>query len=48
MVEKRVEGKVIQAFGNLLHVAFSGRIYQGEVAFIYVEDNPLKAEVIEI
>lgn len=48
MVEKRVEGKVIQAFGNLLHVAFSGRIYQGEVAFIYVEDTSLKAEVIEI
>ncbi|HEY2811037.1 MAG TPA: V-type ATP synthase subunit A [Rhabdochlamydiaceae bacterium] len=42
-------GKVIKAFGNLLHVAFQGNIQQGEVAMVRLGgDSLLKAEVIEI
>ncbi len=42
-------GKVIKAFGNLLHVAFEGNIQQGEVAYVRVgNDTLLKSEVIEI
>lgn len=49
--EKEIEkkkGKVVRAFGNLLHVEFESNIRQGEVAMIKVEDLQLKAEVIEI
>lgn len=42
-------GKVVKAFGNLLHVEFEGNIRQGEVAMVRIgEDVSLKAEVIEI
>jgi len=41
-------GKVVRAFGNLLHVAFEGDIRQGEVAMIDLGNISLKAEVIEI
>ncbi len=46
--EKRSTGKVVKAFGNLVHVRFEGHVKQGEVAMIEVEDVQLKAEVIEI
>ncbi len=41
-------GKVVKAFGNLLHVEFDGDIRQGEVATVRLGDLNLKAEVIEI
>ncbi len=41
-------GKIVKAFGNLLHVAFEGNICQGEIAMIDLEGISLKAEVIEI
>lgn len=41
-------GKVVKAFGNLLHVEFDGDIRQGEVVMVHVGDVKLKAEVIEI
>lgn len=41
-------GRVIKAFGNLLHVEFDGDIRQGVVATVCVGDVGLKAEVIEI
>ena len=42
-------GKVVKAFGNLLHVEFQGDIYQGEIAMVRVGGGvSLKAEVIEI
>lgn len=46
--EKKVKGKVVKAFGNLLQVEFEGNIRQGEVAMVHVDDTQLKAEVIEI
>ncbi len=42
-------GKVIKAFGNLLHVQFEGDIHQGEVSMVRIGGGvSLKAEVIEI
>jgi len=41
-------GKVIKAFGNLLHVRFDGNVRQGEIAMIDVGDVSLKGEIIEI
>ncbi|MBP7074456.1 MAG: V-type ATP synthase subunit A [Rhabdochlamydiaceae bacterium] len=41
-------GKVVKAFGNLLHVKFDGSIRQGEVAMVKVGSANLKGEVIEI
>lgn len=41
-------GKVIKAFGNLLHVKFEGNVRQGEVGMIHLDGIHLKAEVIEI
>jgi V/A-type H+-transporting ATPase subunit A len=41
-------GKVVKAFGNLLHVEFQGDIRQGEVCMVRVASTALKAEVIEI
>lgn len=42
-------GKVVKAFGNLLHVAFEGDIRQGEICMVHIGGNvSLKAEVIEI
>ena len=41
-------GKVVRAFGNLLHVEFDGDVRQGEVAMVEVGGISLKAEVIEV
>ena len=41
-------GKVIRAFGNLLHVEFTGLIRLGEICLIKLGDLALSAEVIEI
>ena len=42
-------GKVVKAFGNLLHVEFQGDIQQGEVSMVRIGGGvSLKAEVIEI
>lgn len=46
--EKKGQGRVVKAFGNLLQVEFTGHIRQGEVAMVEVKDLQLKAEVIEI
>ncbi len=47
--KKQATGRVVKAFGNLLHVAFEGNIHQGEIATVHLgEDIALKAEVIEI
>lgn len=50
MAEKLIAtGKVVKAFGNLLHVEFKGDIHQGEVCMVRIGGNvSLKAEVIEI
>ncbi len=42
------KGWVVKAFGNLLQVRFEGNVRQGEVAFVHVGEQHLKAEVIEI
>ncbi|NGX59219.1 MAG: V-type sodium ATPase catalytic subunit A [Chlamydiae bacterium] len=47
-MKTRATGKIVKAFGNLLHVAFEGNICQGEIAMIDLEGISLKAEVIEI
>ncbi|MCB1109803.1 MAG: V-type ATP synthase subunit A [Chlamydiia bacterium] len=41
-------GKVVKAFGNLLHVRFEGNVRQGEIAMIEIGDVSVKGEVIEI
>jgi len=41
-------GRVVEAFGNLLHVRFEGMIRQGEVARVKIGEESLLAEVIEI
>ena len=42
-------GKVVKAFGNLLHVEFQGDVQQGEIAMVRLGGGvSLKAEVIEI
>jgi len=41
-------GKIVKAFGNLLHVEFEGNIRQGEIAMIDLDGVSLKSEVIEI
>ncbi len=41
-------GKVVKAFGNILHVRYEGHIRQGEVAMVKLADTSLKAEVIQI
>lgn len=47
-MKRQAVGKVVKAFGNLLHVAFEGSIRQGEVAFVNMGKLSLKGEVIEI
>ena len=44
----KATGKVIQAYGNLLHVRFEGDIKQGEVCFVKIKELSLSSEVIEI
>jgi V/A-type H+-transporting ATPase subunit A len=41
-------GRVVKAFGNILQVQFEGDVRQGEVAFVEVGHEHLKAEVIEV
>lgn len=41
-------GKVVKAFGNLLHVKYEGHVRQGEIAFINLPGVSLKGEIIEI
>ncbi len=41
-------GKVVNAFGNLLQVRFTGHVRQGEIAMVEMAGTQLKAEVIEI
>ncbi|MDJ0651659.1 MAG: V-type ATP synthase subunit A [Simkaniaceae bacterium] len=41
-------GRVIKAFGNLLHVRFTGDVRQGEIALVEMGALSLKGEVIEI
>lgn len=48
MTKPHSTGKVVKAFGNLLHIAFEGAIRQGEISFIHLGKILLKAEVIEI
>jgi len=45
---EKPKGVVLEAFGNLLQVAFDKPIRQGEVAYVQLGDLQLKAEVIEI
>lgn len=42
------KGKVVRAFGNLLHVEFEGSVRQGEVGMVKLGSLLLKGEVIEI
>lgn len=46
--QNHAQGQVIKAFGNLIHVQFTGSVSQGEIAFVDLDDVSLKAEVIEI
>lgn len=48
MKKEVATGKVVKAFGNLIHVEFVGDIRQGEVAMVELGNVSLKAEVIEI
>jgi len=48
MTHTYATGKVIGAFANLLNVQFEGNIRQGEISFVEVGGQRLKAEVIEI
>jgi V/A-type H+-transporting ATPase subunit A len=41
-------GKVVKAFGNLLHVRFEGNVRQGEIAMVEIGEVSVKGEVIEI
>jgi len=41
-------GKVVKAFGNLLHVKFEGNVRQGEIAMVEIGEISVKGEVIEI
>ena len=47
-MKELVTGKVVKAFGNLLHVAFDGNVQQGEVAMVKLGHLLLKGEVIEV
>lgn len=48
MMEGVTKGKVVRAFGNLLHIRFDGDIKQGEICFVNMGNIALSAEVIEI
>lgn len=47
-IQPKNVGKVVKAFGNLLHVRFEGDIRQGEMAMVLLKGLKLKAEVIEV
>lgn len=44
----KASGKVVAALGNLLQIEFTGNITQGEIGYVQLETEALKAEVIEI
>jgi V/A-type H+-transporting ATPase subunit A len=44
----KATGKVVYAFGNLVHIEFEGNVRQGEICYVQVKGKSLKAEVIEI
>jgi V/A-type H+-transporting ATPase subunit A len=44
----RATGNVVEAFSNLLHVAFDGDIRQGELVHVKVGSESLLGEIIEI
>ncbi len=46
--EQKATGVVVFALGNLIRVAFEGEIVQGEIAYVHLESEYLKCEVIEI
>ncbi len=46
--DKQATGKVVYTLGNLIKVAFEGEIVQGEIAYVKLENESLKCEVIEI
>ncbi len=46
--EEKAKGKVVFVLGNLIKVAFEGEIVQGEIAYVQLESELLKSEVIEI
>jgi len=48
MTKTLATGKIVKAFGNLVHAQFEGDIRQGEMAMIHLGETTLKAEVIEI
>jgi len=48
MTEIRAKGKVIKAFGNLLHIKFEGNIRQGEISYVQLDNLLLATEVLEI
>ena len=48
MQTSEAKGKVVKAFGNLLHVEFDENIKQGEICYINIGNLSLSAEVIEI
>jgi len=45
---KNNTGKVVSAYGNLLHVEFDNNIKQGEVGYVKLKDLSFASEVIEI
>ncbi|MFS8563717.1 MAG: hypothetical protein LVR00_05120 [Rhabdochlamydiaceae bacterium] len=47
-MQEKGKGKVVRAFGNLLHIEFEGSIRQGEMASVKLGNLLLKGEVIEI
>lgn len=44
----KAHGKVTYVLGNLIKVEFVGAILQGEIAYVQLKNESLKAEVIEI
>lgn len=44
----KAHGKVTYVLGNLIKVEFEGAILQGEIGFVQLKNESLKAEVIEI
>jgi V/A-type H+-transporting ATPase subunit A len=48
MAEIKAKGRVVKAFGNLLHIYFDGNIRQGEISYVKLADLLLAAEVLEI
>lgn len=47
-MKETATGKVVKAFGNLLHIEFEGSVRQGEVGMVKLGNLILKGEVIEV